>query len=152
MRAVVLAVLVGMSWSVTGGAQTLQSALSTVDLQVASTASPPTSEAHRQGRFASGPKRHCCSRKGALIAAAAGAAAAALLVLNTCDAGDCTSTYWKAIAVFGGIGAGLGAFTARSIAYAPGVSFRSGAVRFVPVLRRGIYGGVMNVRIQRRTR
>ena len=60
------------------------------------------------------PKRihRCCKLKGALIGAGIGAAIG-FAYATVCDAGDCTSTYIKYMAVMGGIGAGLGAFVQR---------------------------------------
>jgi hypothetical protein len=54
--------------------------------------------------------RRCCNRKGALIGAAIGASLGAWLTASVCDAGNCTTTYARYMAVLGGIGAGLGAF------------------------------------------
>ena len=53
--------------------------------------------------------RTCCNRKGATIGAAIGAGLGALFSL-ACDAGDCTSTYVRNMAVSAGIGGGLGAW------------------------------------------
>src|SRR6266511_3118866 len=58
------------------------------------------------------PTRRCCSRKGALIGLAVGAAGGIVSTLYLCDAGDCTSTYFKSIGVLGGVGTVIGAFTA----------------------------------------
>jgi hypothetical protein len=55
-------------------------------------------------------RRACCSRDGAIIGAAIGAGIGALFSL-ACDAGDCTSTYLRNIAVLGGVGGAIGAFT-----------------------------------------
>lgn len=54
--------------------------------------------------------RRCCNRKGALIGGLIGATLGAWLTASVCDAGDCTSTYLRYMAISGGIGAGVGAF------------------------------------------
>lgn len=60
------------------------------------------------------PRRihRCCNLKGALIGAGIGAAIG-FAYATLCDAGDCTSTYIKYIAVMGGVGSGVGAFAGR---------------------------------------
>jgi hypothetical protein len=65
------------------------------------------------------PTRPCCNLKGALIGLGVGAAAGIVLTMYTCDASDCTSSYFRSIAVLGGIGSGLGAFSARSSRFGP---------------------------------
>ena len=60
------------------------------------------------------PTRRCCSSKGALIGFAIGAVGATLVVANTCDSADCGSSYVTSIAILGGLGAIIGAFTAHA--------------------------------------
>jgi hypothetical protein len=54
--------------------------------------------------------RSCCNPRGAIIGAAIGAGLGALLALS-CDAGDCTSASLKGMALLGGVGGAIGAFT-----------------------------------------
>src|SRR5262245_36006909 len=67
------------------------------------------------------PIHRCCHLKGALIGGAIGAAVG-FAYSRLCDAGDCTLTTIKYMAVTGGIGAGLGAFAQRQ---SPGLPWPS---------------------------
>jgi hypothetical protein len=56
----------------------------------------------------------CCSLKGLLIGAAVGPGVGILVTRFTCDAGDCTGAYIRAMAVTGTVGAGVGALLQRN--------------------------------------
>jgi hypothetical protein len=102
-----------------------------------------------QGPFTRPPSNqhiHCCSRKGALIGLAVGAGLAIVLTRSLCDAGDCTSTYFKSVAFFGGIGAGIGAL-AGNPSLKGQVSFPSERrITISPVFSRETRGGVVALR------
>jgi hypothetical protein len=70
--------------------------------------------------FSPQPTRRCCSLKGALIGAAIGAAGGIALSL-LCDGSDCASDTIKAVAILGGIGAGIGMMTRRPSIQGPHV-------------------------------
>jgi hypothetical protein len=61
----------------------------------------------------------CCSLKGLMIGAAVGAGVGIWVIRFTCDAGDCTGDYIRAVAVTGGIAGGVGALLQRNASWLP---------------------------------
>ena len=92
------------------------------------------------------PTRRCCSLKGAVIGAAIGAGIG-LTTWMACDGSDCTSGTVKAMAILGGIGAGIGVMTKHASRHGPlqreGVNPR---IAVVPLILRSNYGGRVTVR------
>ncbi len=75
---------------------------------------PSTFDAGAQSQFPARPIIHrCCNLKGMIVGAAIGAGGGWWLTAYTCDAGDCTLDYVKAMATLGGIGAVVGVFADR---------------------------------------
>jgi hypothetical protein len=102
-----------------------------------------------QGPFTpvpSNPRIHCCSRKGALIGLAIGAGVAIVLTLGICDAGDCTPTYFKTVAFFGGVGAGVGALAGHPRLKGQASFPSERRISISPVISREARGGVVAVR------
>ena len=88
---------------------------------------------------------HCCNKKGALIGLAVGAGLAVWLVHSLCDSADCTSNYVSVVALFGGIGAGIGALANTPNLRGP-VGFPvTGRLRVSPAVSRDVAGGIMTV-------
>jgi hypothetical protein len=83
------------------------------DTTVSHTLSGSHDELMTQRPTPSNQSGRCCSRKGALIGLAIGAGVGGLVVYYSCDY-DCASTTAKAVAVLGGIGAGVGALISMS--------------------------------------
>jgi hypothetical protein len=147
MRQLLVAALITTLGSVGVGAQAaMPNSSSSVVLPADPVRLLPELTGGVQGPLGRIPTRRCCSRKGALIGAVIGTALAILLTRNTCDAGDCTSTYAKSIAILGGIGAGLGAFTARPSINSPVFPRTESGFAIAPVAGNGAYGGVVSLR------
>lgn len=79
----------------------------------------PLSRQIPQARPPFGRPHTCCNLKHVLIGAGVGAGLG-LMLSFACDGGDCAWERVKAMALVGGIGAGIGAFASRS---GPGVPF-----------------------------
>ena len=147
MRERVLAAVVIILFSIGAQAQVMPESSSAVTLPTHSLLLPSELPVAGQGpRLGRAPTRRCCSKKGALIGAAIGTAGAIWMTLNFCDAGDCTSDYVKSIAILGGIGAGIGAFTARASINAPVFPRTDSAVSIAPVAWNGTFGGAVSVK------
>ena len=146
MRRLVLVAMAAMLFSNGAHAQVMSESYGSVI--------PPTRVVLVPSEFAEGgqgsrvgraPTRRCCSVKGALIGAAIGAAGAIWLTRSLCDAGDCTSSYAKSIAILGGVGAGIGAFTARPSISAPVFPRTDSSVAILPMISNNSYGGAVSV-------
>lgn len=95
-------------------------------------------------QFQSASQHRCCNTKGAIIGAAAGAAVGWWFARNTCDAGSCTGTYVKYIAVAGGLGGTLGAFAAVPHGYTGGLPDRR--IRVAGTVTPQLKAGIVSVR------
>ena len=89
--------------------------------------------------------RRCCSLKGALIGGGIGAAGGFFVVRYTCDSYSCTSSYFKAMGVLGGLGAGIGAYTARPSIVSPIRPLAGSSVTVQPVISRLMIGGGVGI-------
>jgi hypothetical protein len=95
-------------------------------------------------RPASRPQPRCCNHKGALIGFTIGAVIGIAAVHAVCDAGNCAKTYVQGIAVFGAVGAVLGAVAPQT--RAPAGFPVSKHLNVSPVASRDWRGGAVSLR------